>query len=79
MKQRIGLALAALLAVASLAGCATDAEIRQHDEALCRSFGFKTGTPDFAACLQRESLARRYPPPYWGPGWWPPYPHPPWY
>jgi hypothetical protein len=32
-------------------------------------YGFQTDTPDFANCLQRESLARLYatpPAPYWG-------------
>jgi hypothetical protein len=64
--------LAAGLALASLAGCVSPEELRREDEAACASFGFQPGTNDFAACLQRESLARRYtltsenPP--WGPG-----------
>ena len=65
-----GLALG--LALASLGACASSEELRQEDEAACISFGFHPGTNDFAACLQRESLARRYAlnPPYaaWGPG-----------
>ena len=66
-----------------LAACDSPEELRAHDEAACASYGFQPGTPDFAACLQRESLARRYyapPPPGWywpglyGPGWYPPPP-----
>ncbi|HUK60111.1 MAG TPA: hypothetical protein VLV50_12845 [Stellaceae bacterium] len=43
----------------ALSGCATPEEVRQRDEAACSSYGFQPGTPDFAACLQREDLARR--------------------
>jgi hypothetical protein len=50
---------AALLA---LAGCMSPEELRAHDEASCRGYGFHEGTNDFAACLQREQLARDY---YW--------------
>jgi len=71
------LALAALI-VLGLSGCGTAEDLRRMDEARCQSYGFQAGTPDFAACLQRESLARRYPPPYWGPGLWPGYPPPYW-
>jgi hypothetical protein len=80
----VGLALG--LALASLAGCVSPEQLRQEDEAACASFGFQPGTNDFAACLQRESLARRYaltpqypawgPGPLWGPSqsyyWFPP-------
>jgi hypothetical protein len=62
------------LLLAALAGCVSPEELRQADEAQCAGYGFQSGTPDFAACLQRESLARRYPPPpVWGPPslWWP--------
>ncbi len=40
------------------------------------SFGYQPGTADFMACLQRESLARRYSSYdwYYGPGWYPYYP-----
>lgn len=64
----------ALTAAAALAGCVSDAELRQHDEAQCASYGFKPGTDAFAQCLQQENLARRYQleqyqawpgPPYW--------------
>ena len=44
----------------ALAGCATPEQLRQRDEAACASYGFQRGTTEFAACLQRESLARRY-------------------
>ncbi len=71
MLNRIGLALLTLVAL-GVAGCVTPEEMRQVDMAQCQGYGFAPGTPDFAACLQRESLARRYPPPpYWGPDWWP--------
>jgi hypothetical protein len=77
--------LAAALAIGALAlsSCVTPEELRRQDEARCVGFGFQTGTADFATCLQRESLARRYAPPptgpywgywaYWGPGpfFWP--------
>ncbi len=57
-----------LLIVASLAGCVSAEDVRRADEAQCAGYGFQPGTPDFAACLQRENLARRYPPPeFWGP------------
>lgn len=72
---RAALQLAAAVAVlAALAGCATQAELRQHDEAQCTSYGFKAGTDAFASCVQQEALARRYEvypaqvwpgPPYW--------------
>jgi hypothetical protein len=52
-----------------LAGCATEAEMRQRDEAACNSYGFHQGTTEFAACLQRERLARRYGYGYYDPYW----------
>jgi hypothetical protein len=76
---RTALFIALLVALAS---CVSLEELRAQDEATCLSYGFQRGTPDFAACLQRESLARRYaaPQPYWGPdwgpGWWGPGWHP---
>jgi hypothetical protein len=51
---------AGLALLPGLAGCMTPEELRLQDEAACRSFGFQANTNDFAACLQRESLARRY-------------------
>jgi hypothetical protein len=62
-------ALLALLLLA-VAGCVSAAEWRRRDEAQCASYGFKPGTTDFASCLQREDLARRYgyanPPGFYG-------------
>jgi len=43
-----------------LSACMSPDEARRQDEAACRSYGFQAGTTDFAACLQREALARRY-------------------
>ena len=59
---------AVVLSVA-LASCWSPADIRRHDEAVCAGYGFKPGTEAFAACLQRENLARQYvlQQPYWGP------------
>jgi hypothetical protein len=53
---------------ALLAGCATEAELRQRDEAACTGYGFQRGTTEFAACLQRERLARTYG--YYGVGYY---------
>jgi hypothetical protein len=58
---------AILLLAGGLAACSTPEEIRQMDEASCASYGFQRGTTDFAACLQRETLARRYAPVTYGP------------
>jgi hypothetical protein len=55
-----GAALLLAISLIALAGCATAQDIRQRDEAACTSYGFKLGTTDFASCLQRESIARRY-------------------
>jgi hypothetical protein len=55
-----GAALLLAISLIALAGCATAQDIRQRDEAACTSYGFKPGTTDFASCLQRESIARRY-------------------
>jgi hypothetical protein len=80
MSRQIACAALLLGLLLPLAGCVTPEQLRQEDEAACLSYGFHQGTPDFAACLQRESLARRYAatpwwgaPPYgWeGPGWHP--------
>ena len=76
MSRRQVKAAAFAIMLVGLTGCVSAEELRARDDATCRSFGFQPGTPDFAACLQRESLARRYsasPPPGWyGPGWWGP-------
>jgi len=68
---RRNLALALAGSALALAGsCVSPEELRREDEARCVGYGFQTGTPGFADCLQRESLARLYatppPPPYWG-------------
>ncbi len=74
-RLRAALRLAATIAaLVTLAGCVSDAELRQQDEAQCASYGFKPGTDAFATCLQQENLGRRYRldqmqmwpgPPYW--------------
>ena len=61
----------AICAHAPAASCVSPEELRRQDEATCTVYGFHPGTDTFAACLRRESLARRYatpptPPPYWG-------------
>src|SRR5215831_21324480 len=71
MMRRNLLALAFAGCALALAGsCASPEELRREDEARCAGYGFQTGTPEFANCLQRENLARLYatPPasPYWG-------------
>ena len=59
----------------ALAACASAEDFRRADEAACTSYGFTPGTSEFASCLQRESLARRYDRPgfygwYGGAGVW---------
>lgn len=72
-------ALLGLLLV-GLTACISPEELRAQDEAACQGYGFQPGTTDFAACLQRESLARRYveyaptPVGWYGPGWYRPHP-----
>jgi hypothetical protein len=63
-------------ALALLAACASDEDFRRADQAACSGYGFNSGTAEFASCLQRENLARRYrqPPPglfgwYGAAGW----------
>jgi hypothetical protein len=81
-RRRTALRLvAAVVALAALAGCESEAEIRQHDTAQCTGYGFKPDTDAFANCLQQENLARQYrldqmqmwptPAPY-GYWWWGP-------
>ena len=83
MPRRIGAVTIVIAVLSALSGCVSEAELRAQDEAQCASYGFERGTPDFAGCLQKESLARRYilnsydagPPgygPFWGPGWFGP-------
>jgi hypothetical protein len=57
MPRNIGFAFVAM--VIGLAACISQEEMRADDEADCVSFGFQRGTPDFANCLQQESLAQR--------------------
>jgi hypothetical protein len=69
------LKLGALAIILELTACASPEELRAADEAACASYGFQPNTPDFAACLQRESLARQYAPTPaagYGPGWYGP-------
>ncbi|HUC65825.1 MAG TPA: hypothetical protein VMA53_10380 [Stellaceae bacterium] len=71
MSRSVARAALFIALLVALTSCVTPEELRAQDEAACVSYGFQRGTPDFATCLQRESLARRYapPPPDWGPGW----------
>jgi hypothetical protein len=56
--------------LAGISACVSPEELRARDEAACRSYGFQPGTADFASCLQRQIIARRYVGPgWWGPGW----------
>ena len=67
--------VALALMLAGLAACASPEEIRAGDDAACSSYGFQPNTPEFAACLQRQTLARQYSgPPMagYGPGWYGP-------
>lgn len=75
MSRSLARAILVAALLLGLSGCITPEELRQQDEAACSSYGFHPGTADFAACLQRENLSRRYggwsaPPPMWyGAGW----------
>ena len=80
MKRCFVRPVALTLMLVGLTACASPEEIRAGDEAACTSYGFQPNTPDFAACLQRQSQARQYTPPpmaqygpaWSGPGWWGP-------
>jgi len=52
--------LMSALSLIVLAGCVSAAELRARDASVCGNYGFHEGTPEFAACLQRENLARQY-------------------
>lgn len=52
--------LLCVLLLAPLLACATAEDFRRADQASCTSYGFTPGTEAFAACLQRENLARQY-------------------
>jgi hypothetical protein len=73
MARKIAEILAGLM-VLGLVACASPEELRMEDEAMCAGYGFPRGTVDFAGCMQRESLARRYGPwlgpPSFGFGWY---------
>jgi hypothetical protein len=60
MMRRSALAALFGMALIGLCACASPEELRAQDEAACRGYGFQLGTPLFAECLQRESLARNY-------------------
>ncbi|HEX9491017.1 MAG TPA: hypothetical protein VF930_12070 [Stellaceae bacterium] len=62
MARTIALEILAGLMLLSLLGCASAEELRAEDEAACAGYGFQRGTIEFANCMQRESLARRYGP-----------------
>ena len=71
-KQGLRLARVVFALALALTSCVSPEELRREDEATCAGYGFHPGTDAFAACLQRESLARRfvtaYPPPPYGHG-----------
>jgi hypothetical protein len=68
-RRRLGFAWVAFALGLALASCVSPEELRREDEATCTGYGFHPDTDAFASCLQKESLARRYPP-YWGWGYW---------
>jgi len=59
LRRSLGFVLA-ICALALTASCVSPEELRRQDEAVCTGYGFKPRTNDFANCLQRENLARRY-------------------
>ena len=74
MSRQFVVAILTAAALLGLASCASPEQLRAEDDAACASYGFPRGTSDFANCMQRESLARRYspwlgPPPF-GFGWY---------
>lgn len=74
MARKIAVEILALVMVLGLLACASPEEIRAEDQAACAGYGFPRGTVDFANCMQRENLARRYGPwvgpPSFGFGWY---------
>ncbi|HEX6980253.1 MAG TPA: hypothetical protein VF342_13225 [Alphaproteobacteria bacterium] len=81
MTARTAWALVGGLVGLVVAGCQSAEELRTADATRCTAYGFEQGSNEFAGCLQRESLARRYgydarawppyPPGYgWGRMWW---------
>ena len=59
LRRSLGFVLA-ICALALTASCVSPEELRRQHEAVCTGYGFKPRTNDFANCLQRENLARRY-------------------
>jgi hypothetical protein len=62
MAGKLAAALLTGITALGLLGCASPEELRAEDQAACTGYGFPRGTVDFANCMQRESLARRYGP-----------------
>ena len=58
--MRAGSVLMSAISLSVLAGCVSAAEIRARDASVCGNYGFHEGTSEFAACLQRENLARQF-------------------
>ncbi len=52
------IALAGLVAL-GLAGCATETRTVVVVEDACSAYGFRTGTPEYLLCRDREAAARR--------------------
>ena len=61
MARKITEILAGLMILGLLA-CASPEELSLEDDATCAGYGFPRATVEFANCMQRESLARRYGP-----------------
>ncbi|HJT05399.1 MAG TPA: hypothetical protein VJ747_00625 [Stellaceae bacterium] len=61
MARKVARIVAGLMVLGLLA-CASPEELRREDDATCAGYGFPRGTIDFANCMQREGLARRYGP-----------------
>ncbi len=60
MTRNIALAALCGAALFALSACESAAQLHADDEAACTGYGFQAGTPDFAQCMQRQSLAREY-------------------
>lgn len=58
MTRTVARAAMCALALALLAGCASEEELRQADASTCQRYGFAPGTAAFANCLQQQNLAR---------------------
>jgi hypothetical protein len=53
------LAFARMIEALALAACTSAEEFRAATEQACADYGYKPGTPDFAACLQQRTPGRR--------------------